>query len=194
MLTLEYATAEEISISDTALKKCLRGEMAGDCSALINEVKSCIVPKACWNRFPVCYEGDTVKTEFMCENVAKTEKYMHGCVELILFAATVGFDVDRLIAKNSSTSALKGFVTDAIASIAIEAWCDLLCSRLAKREAVYGKVLLPRFSVGYGGLDLKYQRNICDILQTRDKIGLFLTDSMLMSPQKSVTAIIPVIK
>ncbi len=192
MVTLEYATAKEITISPKTVSKRLHTEE--DYSTLIEELEAGLSLKACRQRFKVSYDGDTVKTAFMSEKLDTVKRYMHGCTEVILFAATVGFDVDRLIAKNSQISALKGYVTDVIASIAIEAWCDLLCARLAEEEAMKGNVLLPRFSPGYGGIDLMHQKNICEILKTRENIGLFLTDSMLLSPQKSVTAIIPVTK
>jgi hypothetical protein len=48
----------------------------------------------------------------------------------------------------------------------------------------------PRFSPGYGDFDLSVQTNICDVLKTGKTIGVTLTDSLLMMPSKSVTAVV----
>ena len=49
-----------------------------------------------------------------------------------------------------------------------------------------------RFSPGYGDLKLSSQKDIFRVLDCSRKIGLSLNDSLLMSPSKSVTAIIGV--
>jgi cobalamin-dependent methionine synthase I len=50
--------------------------------------------------------------------------------------------------------------------------------------------LRPRFSPGYGDLPLELQTNLFKVLDCQHFIGLTLNDSMLMSPSKSVTAIV----
>lgn len=50
--------------------------------------------------------------------------------------------------------------------------------------------LKPRFSAGYGDLPLEVQKDIFRVLDCPRKIGLTLNDSLLMSPTKSVTAIV----
>ena len=50
--------------------------------------------------------------------------------------------------------------------------------------------LRQRFSPGYGDLPLQAQRAIFDALQCHKEIGLYLNESLLMSPTKSVTAIV----
>ena len=52
------------------------------------------------------------------------------------------------------------------------------------------KSIRPRFSAGYGDLDVSFQKEIFGVLDCHKKIGLTLNDSMLMSPTKSVTAIV----
>ena len=193
---LEYAKAADICLTVAAVKNCLQANNCDNDSLIadcISEVKERLSLKACAERFPVSYENGMVITDFFAESTDKIGKYMHKCQEIKLFAATVGFDVDRLVEKYNSISMLKAYITDAVASTAIEKWCELLCSRFAEREAHKGNVLLPRFSIGYGNTNIGIQKNICDVLKTKEKIGLYLTDSMLMLPQKSVTAIIPVI-
>ena len=50
--------------------------------------------------------------------------------------------------------------------------------------------LKPRFSPGYGDLDISYQKDFIRLLDTPKKIGLSLTNGGMLAPTKSVTAII----
>ena len=79
----------------------------------------------------------------------------------------------------------KALVCDAIGSALIESFCNKLNKLLiTKKEAV------SRFSPGYGDFDISYQNIILEHLDANKKVGITLTDSMMMIPSKSVTAII----
>ena len=56
-----------------------------------------------------------------------------------------------------------------------------------KKEGYY---IRPRFSPGYGDFDIAHQDMILRMLDTAKKIGLTMTDSYMLTPTKSVTAII----
>ena len=70
----------------------------------------------------------------------------------------------------------------------IEALCDSFCDFLAAEYAPL--TVRQRFSPGYGDLPLQNQRAFFDALQCHREIGLYLNESLLMSPTKSVTAIV----
>ncbi len=57
----------------------------------------------------------------------------------------------------------------------------------ASRQGLY---MRPRYSPGYGDFQLSDQRFLFDALQIPKNIGVSLTDSFLMVPFKSVTAVI----
>ena len=61
---------------------------------------------------------------------------------------------------------------------------------LAERFAP--KHLTDRFSPGYGDFPFSQQRDFFDVLDITRRIGVSLTESGLMLPQKSVTALIGV--
>ena len=69
----------------------------------------------------------------------------------------------------------------------IEALCDVFCRDIGKELGVRTG---PRFSPGYGDLPLDAQKMIFSVLDCEKRIGLFLNDSLLMSPSKSVTAFV----
>ncbi len=207
MVRIEYATADEIEIKPEKVKAFF-GIRSGyrvdelqnrdECNELIeyytNDIKQRLACKACYDRFPVKYDGDYIDMVFLRDTAPMIKAYMHDCEEVILFAATIGFDADRLIHKYSGFMVLNALVADAVSSAATEAWCNLLCSRFKEREASKGNVTMPRFSIGYGETDLAWQKNICRVLASRSKIGVYVTDSMVLLPSKSVTAVVPIKK
>ena len=110
---------------------------------------------------------------------------LKNCRTAYVFAATTGAAVQRLIAKNSLISPLKGIVTDSIGSAATEAFCDYINLSLGDTD-----FLRPRFSPGYGDLGLDCQKLLLERLNAKKNIGLALTDGGMLTPVKSVTAII----
>ncbi len=118
------------------------------------------------------------------ESLAKNLK---GATHAIVFGATVGLGIDRLIAKYSHLSPSRALMLNAFGAERIEALCDTFVRDI---EAEYGSRLCPRFSPGYADLPLDFQREIFNLLDLPKKTGITLTDTMLMSPTKSVTAFI----
>jgi cobalamin-dependent methionine synthase I len=79
----------------------------------------------------------------------------------------------------------EGFVYDAIASAMVENLTDL-----AEEMTVSGREHTGRFSPGYGDMPLEIQEELLSLLEGSRLLGITLTDSGLMSPSKSVTALI----
>ena len=113
---------------------------------------------------------------------------------VIFFAATLGIELDRLISKYSVLSPATALLLEALGNERIEALCDCFCEDMRVSREAFGEILRPRFSAGYGDLPLEYQRKIFTLLDPPSRIGLTLNDSYLMSPSKSVTALIGVEK
>ena len=113
-----------------------------------------------------------------------------GCEGAMLLCATVGIGLDRLIAKYGSLSPARALMLQALGAERIEALCDLFCRDMGEELSMKGMSLTPRFSPGYGDLPLSAQKEIFAILNCPKMIGLTLNESLIMSPTKSVTAII----
>lgn len=112
---------------------------------------------------------------------------LKDCERVVLFAATIGVGVDRLIAKYARIAPSRAVMLQAIGAERIEALCDAFCDDLARETSLHTR---PRFSPGYGDLSLETQKDIVTVLDCSRKIGLTLNDSLLMSPSKSVTAFV----
>ncbi|MCQ2551504.1 MAG: Vitamin B12 dependent methionine synthase activation subunit [Clostridia bacterium] len=121
-------------------------------------------------------------------------KVMAGCHSTYLMAATLGVEMDRLIAKYSKVSPTKALILDAIGTERVEALCDRFCLDMNSNEISRGNSLTKRYSPGYGDFKLENQAEIFKLLDCPKRIGLTLTDSLLMSPTKSVTAVMGVLK
>ena len=131
-------------------------------------------------------EGGTV---IYSESIARV---MSGCSEMLVFGATLGAEADMLIKRETAANIAMGAVMQAAAAAYIEEYCDELQTELNKRFSAEGEPLGDRFSPGYGDFALEYQRELFAILDCPRRIGLTLTDSFIMIPSKSVTAVIPI--
>lgn len=169
---LSYYGAKCDEITEKLIDECLK------------EFVGCVSFRACYTLLPVGIDGNVSAgcLELCSESLKKN---LCGCERAYLFAATAGSESQRLINKNSVVSPLKGIVTDCIGSAAIEAFCDKFNSSFDNCD-----YLRPRFSPGYGDLPIECQKSILDFLDAKKHIGLSLNDSLMMSPSKSVTAII----
>ncbi len=150
------------------------------------EVRDCLTYKVCYCESAVTIDGDACRFDgFTCRSHALA-RHLAECDRVVLFAATVGVGIDRLIAKHGKLSPTKALLLQAIGAERIEALCDVFCDELAH---TYGGVT-SRFSPGYGDLPLESQTELFRVLDCERKIGLTLNDSLLMSPSKSVTAMV----
>lgn len=110
-------------------------------------------------------------------------KHIKGCDEIYLMAATIGFEVERLVARYMVENKTLAVILDSAAVCAIESYCDDICDSF-KEDVTF------RYSCGYGDFDISAQKQICNVLDTNRKIGLFVNSSYMLSPQKSVTAVV----
>lgn len=117
-------------------------------------------------------------------------KNLQDCSGVILFAATLGAEADMLIRRYNKLLMSKAVVMQAAAAAMIEEYCNTVNEKL--REEYYKRQLYlrPRFSPGYGDFPLACQMDICSALELNKRIGITLTDSCIMMPSKSVTAVI----
>lgn len=113
-------------------------------------------------------------------------RHLRGCEKALLLAATLGSRVDVAIRRLALGSVAEGAAAQAVAASLIESYCDSVQAQ-ADTE---GLAQRPRFSPGYGDWRLEEQRLLFPVLDCAKRIGLTLTDGLMMAPSKSVTAII----
>lgn len=186
------AQAEEITIPEREIWRYLgyRGNVPDDAvreqiGIVLGEFQKTVQYKACFAKArigrndagEIFFPFGTVRSEALERNVS-------GCEEAYVFCATAGIGADRLISRYAVSEPARSVIADAVATAAVEAFCDSLCVSLDP-----DRLLRPRFSPGYGDLSLEYQKEVLRYLDAARKINVQLTQSLMMVPAKSVTAI-----
>lgn len=156
-------------------------------TACIDEVCDRLTYQICYRELPLSIDGNVCNFGTFSLRSNSLAANLQGCDRVVLFAATVGVNIDRLIAKYGHIAPSKALMLQAIGAERIEALCNAFCADIA-RETHAG--VHPRFSPGYGDLPLTVQTDIFALLDCAKHIGLTLNDSLLMSPSKSVTAFV----
>ena len=147
--------------------------------------------KVCYVELEVATDGETCDFGIFKIKSRDLSKNLCGCESAILFSATVGIEIDRLIARYGRISPTKALMFQAIGAERIEALCDSFCEDIEKEKNIF---LRPRFSPGYGDLNILVQKDISAVLNFSKKIGVTLNDSLLLSPSKSVTAFVGIVE
>lgn len=111
----------------------------------------------------------------------------------VYLCGTIGAAFDAWQRRLSLFSSADALMAQAIGTTAIEQVMDDLEAEIRPtlRE---GEKLQPRRSPGYGKMPLSLSREILDQLEASHKVGVTLTDSLLLLPSKSVTAICEVVR
>lgn len=144
----------------------------------------------CFCELPLAIDGDTLRMGELTLSSHALAKSLCGCDRAVIFGATVGHSLDRLIARYGTVSPTRALMLQAIGAERIEALCDRFCEELSAEAAARGMETRTRFSPGYGDLPLAVQADLFRILDCPRRIGLTLNQSLVMSPSKSVTAIV----
>ena len=122
--------------------------------------------------------------DFMTVESRQLYNNLKGCKEVFAMALTAGINVDRELAKLRIVSQAEYFVTDALASAAVDSFADYAS---AKMRGVLKTA--PRFSPGYGDFSLSFQKPFLERLDAHGLLGITLDNAYLMTPMKSITAI-----
>ena len=150
-------------------------------AAVRAEVEDKLSYRVCWCELPLKVCGDECRLGEMSLRSASLAKALHGCECAVVFAATIGLELDRALIKYNRLDAAKALFLQALGAERVEALCDAFCAEFESAKM--------RFSPGYGDLALDTQRALFALLDCPRKLGLTLNESLLMSPSKSVTAI-----
>lgn len=113
---------------------------------------------------------------------------LETCQRAVLLVCTLGVRFDAMLRTWQARDMAQAVVFDACGSAYVEAGCEAAEERI--RQAHTGLYLTDRFSPGYGDLPLSVQPGLLHFTDAARGVGVTLTDSLLMNPTKSVSAII----
>ena len=119
-------------------------------------------------------------------------RHLEGCEKIAVFAATLTEKADKIIRAAQINDMPSAVIFDRVANAAIEQVCDEIEKEVMKSFPEYNQTW--RFSPGYGDFPLEIQNELLNLIDAPKKIGLTLTDSLILIPQKSVTAVFGITK
>ena len=152
-------------------------------SQAISICKSTINPKHVLKKYKLNWEEKSLEGTTLIIKGESLWKHLSGCTYVYLIGATLGFEMEKRIARAFNEDRTLAVLLDSAATCAIESYLDEV------EKTLDGK-LVSRYSCGYGDWPIEQQKEICQVLDTARKIGLFVNSAYMLTPQKSVTAII----
>jgi hypothetical protein len=163
-----------------------------DIESLIREVDSLSTFNPISRVSPCTFEPEThtVGTDAITFTSKSLMRFLEGAEACVIMSATLGPRVESKMRILQLTDMAKAYIFDMVClhylEMQLDAWEQGYREKLAKR----GQYLTQRFSPGYGDLSISVQGDVLSYLDAQKRIGIELTTSNLMIPQKSVTAVL----
>lgn len=117
-------------------------------------------------------------------------EHLDGAVAVGVIAVTAGAGIDAELRRLSFTDRVAQVVFDAAGSALVERAADAAEAGVVAAAADRGLFCGSRFSPGYGDLPLATQPVLLAALDAQRALGITLSAELLMSPTKSVTAVV----
>ena len=179
------ATGADADLSDDDVT---RGDVYTLCDEVIAQAKSAFTYRVAF--LQISLKADDIPVLDIFKKSQNLMKNLEGCDEAVVFAATVGAGIDHLIRRYERIEPARSLMLQAHGAERVEALCDAFNDDIKKAAAEVGLKAHPRFSPGYGDLSLDVQPMILSMLNAEKRLGITLGKTFMMSPSKSVTAII----
>ena len=190
---LDSAVAVE---TGDVLKYLRMGASSGD-AALLGRIRELLAkalpsvrPACTWKRFPLSADGVVSGGQTLAVS-GTLAAHLRGCRSVYLVCGTIGTEFDAFMRRVSAVSGADALIVQAIGTAAIEKLMDFVVDEIAA-GLCDGESSTSRYSPGYGDFPLAAQRTILDLLDAPRRAGVSLTDSLLMVPSKSVSAVVGV--
>ncbi|MBR1552829.1 MAG: methionine synthase [Schwartzia sp.] len=169
-----------------------------DEAAILAACEECALlatPRARWESYGYDCESGTVAAEPPFVIVGdKIRKHLAGASRVVFLAATIGDAVEDAVTRHFDEGRYAHSVLlDAAATAAVEQVCDACEAMLRQELAKEGYAMRWRFSPGYGDWDIHAQPELLRLTQAAS-LGISLTESMMLCPRKSVTAVIGLVR
>ncbi|MEL7609671.1 MAG: hypothetical protein AAGU74_09215 [Bacillota bacterium] len=155
----------------------------------LREMKAAVNFRVLYRRLYIDLAEDGIEADGVALISRSLKKRMEGCREALFFAATLGAEVDRLIARESLLEMSRAVILEAAANAVLEdelnAWHNEINNGLTECSLA----LTPRFCPGYGDWSLEDLERVLKLAQAH-RIGLALTENSMLVPAKSIAGAI----
>ncbi|MEW9093455.1 MAG: methionine synthase [Clostridiaceae bacterium] len=127
----------------------------------------------------------------MGEDIKSHLKDSNKC---IIMGATLGVEVDKKINYYQKIDMFKALIMNAAATAFIEEGCDFVEKLVKKEYCSLSEDITWRYSPGYGDLGLDIQKDLLNVIDAFKSIGISSSNGNMLTPKKSVTAIMGIIQ
>ncbi len=156
--------------------------------AVASQLEQIAQPKWRYRVAPVEHTPEGERAAGLCLTGQMAKTMLAECDRAVLLICTLGAAFETLLRQKQARSMAEAAMLDACGSAFVEVGCDAAEREIAQRFP--DCYLTDRFSPGYGDLPLSIQPAFCAALDAQRQLGVTVTESLLMVPTKTVTAVI----
>lgn len=113
-------------------------------------------------------------------------RHLEGCYKAAALAVTLSADADRLIKKAALADGLSGLAMDALSSAYVEQVLEQARGEVIRETGLFSTWC---FAAGYGDFPLGTAADLIACVDGGRRIGLCVTASGMLTPQKSIVGI-----
>lgn len=148
-----------------------------------------------WKIYNYDYKNQIILSEpNVIINGKSIGNHLSNCEKVICIAATVGEKIENEVTNRFNAGEyVSSILLDAAATTAVEQVADAMENAINQKVSREGYSMRWRFSPGYGDWSLDQQPDLFR-LSGAAEIGIKLSSAMMMTPRKSITAIIGLFK
>lgn len=173
-------------------------ELEGRIRQTMQECLDVSQPRGLVQVFEVAGRGTSAdgRPEVRLEGTALTlvgdsmREHMDGAVAVGVLAVTLGMANERMLKRLSLTDHIRQVIFDAASTTLVECAADAAEASIVRQAADRGLFTNFRFSPGYGDMPMQTQPVLLQTLDAQRRLGITLTPTLLMTPTKSVTAVV----
>ena len=121
---------------------------------------------------------------------ASIKKHLKGAKMCAVMAVTLGAQIERQLYALQHSDMPGAVIFNSACTALTEAVADRCCDLIKQEAENKGFGTGARYSPGYGDFPVEQQKDVLLLLDAQRKLGITLTDSFLMVPRKSVTAVV----
>lgn len=116
-------------------------------------------------------------------------KMFDNCDSMLFVALTLGMDIDKKIDCLQQTNVTDAMFFDALANVYVENMLNQYVLEI-RQQYYKDRYFTLSFSCGYGDLSIAYQQDFLQAVDAQKRVGIYMNDSFLLRPLKTITALI----
>lgn len=152
---------------------------------ILDSLPSRYPPRSTWRQVPLTWSDGIPVADGEVLPGAMAAGFLQRAGSIILMAITLGPAFDRDVRRLALTDMTRSLFLNAAGAAFVDQELDRVQAEI---ETSLGRHLSERFSPGYGDLPLAMQRFMERELNLSGRLGIHLLDTLLMVPEKSITA------